>query len=128
MELKSRSFTSKEPHVAREPQVADPWYRPTFSWPRSYMEVSGQLHALAAFLPKKAPGTHWIGGWVGPEPVWTTWRRENSWPYRDSSHDSSVVQSVASRYTDCANLAPIYQMYAAETYVLIRIWKTVSTI
>jgi hypothetical protein len=27
MELKSRSFTSKEPHVAREPQVADPWLR-----------------------------------------------------------------------------------------------------
>jgi hypothetical protein len=26
MELKSRSFTFKEPHVAREPQVADPWY------------------------------------------------------------------------------------------------------
>ena len=25
MELKSRSFTSKEPHVARESQVADPW-------------------------------------------------------------------------------------------------------
>jgi hypothetical protein len=24
MELKSRSFTSEEPHVAREPQVADP--------------------------------------------------------------------------------------------------------
>ena len=24
MELKNRSFTSKEPHVAREPQVADP--------------------------------------------------------------------------------------------------------
>jgi hypothetical protein len=29
MELKSRSFTYKEPHVAREPQVADPWHRPT---------------------------------------------------------------------------------------------------
>jgi hypothetical protein len=27
MELKSRSFTSKEPHVAREPQVADPWVK-----------------------------------------------------------------------------------------------------
>jgi hypothetical protein len=27
MELKSRSFKSKEPHVAREPQVADPWSR-----------------------------------------------------------------------------------------------------
>jgi hypothetical protein len=28
MELKSRSFTSKEPHVAREPQVADPCTSP----------------------------------------------------------------------------------------------------
>ena len=27
MELKSRSFTSKEPQMAREPQVADPWPR-----------------------------------------------------------------------------------------------------
>jgi hypothetical protein len=33
------------------------------------MEVSGQLQALAtSFLGKRAPGTHWIGGWVGP---WT---------------------------------------------------------
>jgi hypothetical protein len=27
---------------------------------------------------------------------------ENSWPYRDSNTDSSVVQAVASSYTDCA--------------------------
>ncbi len=27
MELESRNFTSKEPHAAREPQVADPWSR-----------------------------------------------------------------------------------------------------
>jgi hypothetical protein len=26
------------------------------------MGVSGQLHSMAAL----APGTHWIGGWVGP--------------------------------------------------------------
>jgi len=30
------------------------------------MEVSGQLHAPAAFPWEKSPGTHWIGGWVGP--------------------------------------------------------------
>jgi hypothetical protein len=30
------------------------------------MEVSGQLHAAAALPPVKNPGTHWIGGWVGP--------------------------------------------------------------
>jgi hypothetical protein len=28
------------------------------------------------------------------------WRRENSWPYRDSNSDLSVVQPVYSRYTD----------------------------
>jgi hypothetical protein len=31
------------------------------------MEVSGQLHAPAALPPgERAPGTHSIGGWVGP--------------------------------------------------------------
>jgi hypothetical protein len=30
------------------------------------MEMSGQLHALAAFPPGEiVPGTLWIGGWVG---------------------------------------------------------------
>jgi len=28
------------------------------------MEVSGQLHAPAALLPRKEP--LWMGGWVGP--------------------------------------------------------------
>jgi len=36
-------------------------------WPRHYMEVNGQFHAPAALPPGKVPpGTHWIGGWVGP--------------------------------------------------------------
>jgi hypothetical protein len=30
------------------------------------------------------------------------WRTENSWPYRDSNSDPSIVQPVASRYTDYA--------------------------
>jgi hypothetical protein len=28
------------------------------------------------------------------QPVWTKWRSENSWPYRDSNPDLSVVQTV----------------------------------
>jgi hypothetical protein len=47
--------------------------------------VSGQLHASAALPPRKETPVP-IGeeaGWV-PEPVWTTWRREDSCPYRDS--------------------------------------------
>jgi hypothetical protein len=65
------------------------------------MEVSGQLHAPAALFSGKQT----------PEPVWTTWRRENSWPHRDSQFDPSVVQSVASRYTDYAIPAPALLHY-----------------
>jgi hypothetical protein len=39
-------------------------------------------------------------GW-GLEPVWLRWRREKSGPYWDSISDPSVVQPVASRYTNC---------------------------
>jgi hypothetical protein len=41
-------------------------YRSTFSLPRHYLDVSGQLHVPAVLLRGKALSTHWIGGWVGP--------------------------------------------------------------
>jgi hypothetical protein len=76
-------------------------YRSIFSLPRHYLQVSGQLHAPAASPPEKEPPVPivWEAGWA-PEPVWTTWRRENSQPYRDSNSDLSPVQPVASRYTN----------------------------
>jgi hypothetical protein len=37
-----------------------------------------------------------------PEPVWTIWRSENSYPHRDLNPDPSVVQPIARRYTDWA--------------------------
>jgi hypothetical protein len=43
------------------------------------------------------------------------WRSENSWPYQDSNSDPSVVEPVASRYTDCA------------TATLFK-WKTLTNI
>jgi hypothetical protein len=36
-----------------------------------------------------------------------TWRKENSRPYRDSNSDPSVVQPVASHYTDFSIPAPL---------------------
>jgi hypothetical protein len=49
-----------------------------------------------------------------PEPVWAIWRRENSSPYRDSNSDPSVVQSVASRYTDYAT--PARNQYFTQVF------------
>jgi hypothetical protein len=65
--------------------------------------VSGQLHAPSSLPPSKELPVP-IGQKVGwtPDPVWTTWWRENSWPYQGSNSDFSVVQLVASRYTDYA--------------------------
>jgi hypothetical protein len=70
-------------------------------------------------LGERTSGTHWIGGWVAPEPVWMTWRRENSWPYRDSNSDSSVVQPVGSRYTDYVipALQPVICTYTYICYM-----------
>jgi hypothetical protein len=54
------------------------------------------------FTPgERAPGTHWIGGWVD---LWAG--LDDVWPYRDSNSDPSVVQPIASRYTDYAFPAP----------------------
>jgi hypothetical protein len=41
------------------------------------MEVSAQLHDLAALTPEKEPLIRigWEAGWT-PEPVWTRWCRE----------------------------------------------------
>jgi hypothetical protein len=39
---------------------------------------------------------------VNSEPVWTTWRSENSFPNRYSNSDPLVDQSIASRYTGYA--------------------------
>jgi hypothetical protein len=69
-------------------------------------EVSCQLHALAVLPPGKDPGTHWIGGWVDPRAGLDNVRRENFCPHRDSNSDASVVQPVASPYTERAIPAP----------------------
>jgi hypothetical protein len=60
----------------------------------------------ASRLCRFTPGTHWIGGWVGPRAGPDDVEKRNSWTYRGSNSDPSVVQVVASRYTDYAIPAP----------------------
>jgi hypothetical protein len=63
------------------------------------MELSGQLYALG----ERAPGTHWIGDWVGPR----RGEEKNLAPTGiRTPTPPSAVQPVASRYTDCGIPAP----------------------
>jgi hypothetical protein len=49
----------------------------------------------------RAPGTHWIGGWVGPRAVLdTVVKRKIPSPRRESNPRTPIVQPVAQRYTD----------------------------
>jgi hypothetical protein len=83
-------------------------YRYTFSWPRHYLEVSGELHAPAALPPGEEPRYPLDRRLGGPQsrpgrheeekildPTWT----------RTPTPQSS--NPVASRYTDYATPNPI---------------------
>jgi hypothetical protein len=70
--------------------------------------VSGQLHAPAALPPEeRASGTHCIRGWVDRRAGLGDMEKWKFLPHRDSNSESSVLQPVASRYTDWAIPAPM---------------------
>jgi hypothetical protein len=52
------------------------------------------------FNPReRAPGTHWIGGWVGPRAVLdTVVKKKIPSPRRESNPRTPIVQPVAQRY------------------------------
>jgi hypothetical protein len=55
---------------------------------------------------ERAPGTHWIGDWVGPRAVLdAVVKRKIPSPRREWNPRTSIVQSVAQRYTDWAIMA-----------------------
>jgi hypothetical protein len=60
------------------------------------MEVSGQLHALAALTPGRAPGTHWIGGWMGLKAsLDVVGKKKNPcWELNPSCPASSLVTTI----------------------------------
>jgi hypothetical protein len=50
------------------------------------------------FTPREiVTSAHWIWGWWAPEPVWTLWRREESYPCRESNPGRPAI---ARRYTE----------------------------
>ena len=64
----------------------------------SALDGMGQRHAPAALPPGKRPGIHCVGGWVGRRAGLDGCVKSRPPP----GFDLWTVQSVASRYTDCA--------------------------
>jgi hypothetical protein len=74
--------------------------------------VSGQLHAPAALPQKRAPGTHFIGGWVDPRAGLDDMEKWKFFTLSGLELPLPLeVQPVASRYTDWAIPAPILSMF-----------------
>jgi hypothetical protein len=83
---------------------------------KAYWGVELQLHPLTSaldggewsasrtgrFTPReRAPGTHWIGGWVGLRAILdAVVKRKISSPRRKSNPRTPIVQPVAQRYTE----------------------------
>jgi hypothetical protein len=58
------------------------------------------------FTPRKrAPSTHWIGGWVSDRASLGRCGEVKILTYQDSNSNPSVAQPIGSCYTDCATSA-----------------------
>jgi hypothetical protein len=75
------------------------------------------------FTPReRAPGTHWIGGWVGPRAVLDAVVKRNiPSPSRESNLRTPIVQPIVQRYTDWAITAGSYQNEYKYVYIYIYI-------
>ena len=82
-----------QPRTGHEGPEGEQRYSYTLSLTSALDGVSGQRHAPAALPPGKRPGTHCIGGWVGPRSGLDGCGKSR--PHRDSIPGSSSPQRVA---------------------------------
>jgi len=67
--------------------------------------------------PRERPGTHCIGGWVAPGPVWKGAEYLALLP--PPGLDPRTVQPVASRYTDCVIPALAPNLYSFHSIAAV---------
>jgi hypothetical protein len=92
------------------------------------MDIQIQIILISALVRDKWPAS---SPWWSPppgtpwprEPVWTTWRKNKSFLYRNANSDRSAVQPVASRYipTELSRL-PGFPC----TYINTATWKLIA--
>jgi hypothetical protein len=78
------------------------------------------------FTPReRAPGTHWIGGWVGPRAVVdVVVKRKIPSPHWDLNPRTPTVQPVSQCYTDWAITALAIKLYSIKSTKKLNCSKT----
>jgi hypothetical protein len=94
--------------VPRHEGVLGKWrYSSTHSLTSALYRGKWSASRLNRFTPReRAPGTHWIGGWVGSRAVVdAVVKRKIPIPRRESIPRTPIAHAVAQRYTDWAIMA-----------------------
>jgi hypothetical protein len=74
----------------------------------TFSSVTGQLDAQAALLPEEiAPGTYWMGGWVGPRANPDEMAERKFFTLPGLEHRPPPPPGPASRCTDYVIPAPL---------------------
>jgi hypothetical protein len=75
------------------------------------------------FTPReRAPGTHWIGGWVGPRAVlYAVVERKIPSPRRESNPRTPIFQPVAQRYTETVMKQISYLLWQFTTVLFFTV-------
>jgi hypothetical protein len=84
------------PRTGHEGPEGEQRYSSTLSSTSALDAVGGQYHVPSALPTGQRPGTHCLGGWLGPRAGLDGRRKSPSPP----GFDPRSVQPVASRYTD----------------------------
>jgi hypothetical protein len=112
-----RRCTGKWRHSSRHSYLGNRW--------------SGLFHALTILPPwKEATGTHWIGDWVVPKPVWMLWRRAQSWPLMGlkSWFQGNPACTLVTTLTKPVNSCGKFCYLTLITYLLLSIADTSTSL
>jgi hypothetical protein len=99
-------------------------YSSTHSFTSALEGVKWSVSRPGRFIPReRAPGTHWVGGWVVPRAVLdAAVKRKIPSPRWESNPRTPIIQPVAQRYTDWAIralLCLVLTLYVTKRIYLI---------
>jgi hypothetical protein len=89
------------------------------------MDVNGELHTPIALIPVEiAPGTHWIGGWVGPSiGLKAVAMRKSPCHYRESNLRRSAC-SLFTTLTELSQLLIIVLIVISNLFCVSRLFMS----